>query len=66
MIGKSTDGLRHSRRTEEAGNEGINETPPNQGISTRGTLAAGRALVPHKITQSFKKEKLMPTMGRAA
>jgi hypothetical protein len=58
MIGKSTSGFRRWSRSEKAGNDGIDETPPSQGIGARGTLAAGRPLAHHKITQPFKKEKL--------
>jgi hypothetical protein len=65
-IGKSTGGFRRLSRSEKAGNDGIDETPPGHGIGARATLAAERALGHHKIAQSFKNEKLMPSKGRAA
>jgi hypothetical protein len=43
MIGKSTGGFRRLSRSEKAGNDGIDETPPSQGIGARATLATGRA-----------------------
>jgi hypothetical protein len=59
MIGKSTDGFHRLSRSEKAGNEGIDETPPSQRIGARRTLPTGRALAHHKIAQTFRKEKLV-------
>jgi hypothetical protein len=60
MIGKRTGGFRRLSRSEKAGNDGIEETPPSQ----RGSAPARRSPLdgrrgPHKIAQSFKKEKLI-------
>jgi hypothetical protein len=59
MLGKSRDGFQRWSRTEKAENEGIDETPPGQGIGARRTAAVGRALGCSKIAQSLKKEKLL-------
>jgi hypothetical protein len=57
MIGKSTDGFRRLSRTEKAGNEGINETPPSQGIGVHGTLAVGRASGASQDTAVIRERK---------
>jgi hypothetical protein len=59
MIGKSAGGFRRLSRSEKAGNDGIDETPPSQAIGAHGMLEAGRAFAHHKIAQSFRKEKLI-------